>query len=182
MATNKQWLGLDDALEGLLNEEYYSECESEDETSLPGSDLEVEKIDDTQSDREEADILNRISAGNILTAANQQPTAASKKPVYSTSCSADNIANFIPEDNSDELKTKLTAEMLIECCPEKCWESFTLSDIYTHILSLRELQKSEREMYIMGKLTVCSSDPDSTQHARKKRKGDLLNWFLFNPN
>ena len=70
------------------------------------------------------------------------------------------------EDEIDEI----AAEIEKGCgCSEDCFRQFTLQEILDFKLSMRELSKGERDLFLMGKLHVSIRDPTTVAHARSKK-------------
>ena len=55
-------------------------------------------------------------------------------------------------------------------CEEGCYDRFSVSEIFDFKLSVRELSKNERDMFIMGKLQVLIRDSTIVRHARAVKK------------
>ena len=71
---------------------------------------------------------------------------------------------------SDEKKL-VHSELTRGCgCPEDCYSQFTEDEVYSIRLQMLELQKTEKEMLLLGKLQVCATPPDVVHHARKATK------------
>lgn len=58
-------------------------------------------------------------------------------------------------------------------CHFKCYEKFQIKEIIDHIFTMRELNKDEKEMYIMGKLKSKSTGYDLID---KKRRRYMYNY------
>ena len=54
-------------------------------------------------------------------------------------------------------------------CHEACYSNFTEDEIYSVSLSMHELQKSEKDVLLLGKLQVCANASSVTQHARQAK-------------
>lgn len=161
----KRWIGLSDVLESVLNDEYFADS---DDDSIANEDLGPELNLDIEYDTE-CDIENR-TAQVSKESAHQLPTGPAATSL-SFATAAASSSQPVSQDE-DEVFAQLRQVMHQVCCPKKCWDNFSINEVYSHVLSMRELEKSEKEMFIMGKLSLCSNPDDSTKHARKKRKGE----------
>ncbi len=65
---------------------------------------------------------------------------------------------------------EITREFEEGCgCAEKCYEKFSVSEIMEFRLSMMELSKSDRDMFLMGRLQVLIRDPCTVSHARSSK-------------
>lgn len=171
--SSKRWMGMPEALEDLLNEEYYGESDGESDfeqgvrvdTELPQPDYEAEYD-------QEAEILTRI-ASTAHTTANQ---TVRESNLHKTSfcCTPKAIAEFAEDPGDvDTLRVELEQHMSGDCgCDKKtCWKQFSFNEVYSHILTMRDMEKNEKDAYIMGKLPASRQPLESVTHARKKQKG-----------
>ncbi|KAK3082426.1 hypothetical protein FSP39_014609 [Pinctada imbricata] len=55
------------------------------------------------------------------------------------------------------------------CCHWKCLERIGHNEIYEHILSMRDVSKEEKEMYIMGKLKTKGTGSKTESEGKRKR-------------
>lgn len=196
---SKRWVGLSDALEDLLNEEYYgdytSDIDDQPNDELPHSDSsDSEQYYDT-----EADILARTTTAQASTPNNSTTaTTSSSQPTTSSTlskvrpdnacvtpaakqssatksfcCTPNAIAEFVEDTgNVDTLHVELTQKMSVDCgCDKKtCWQQFTFDEVYSHVLTMRDMATNEKEAYIMGELMASRQPVDSVRHARKKQR------------
>ena len=51
-------------------------------------------------------------------------------------------------------------------CKEECYRQFTVDEICEFRLSMKELDKHERDLFLMGKLQTLLMDPSTVYHAR----------------
>ena len=82
-----------------------------------------------------------------------------------------------PGTPADEETAEVTREFQKGCgCHEACYEQFNVKEVYDFRLSIMELDKHERDLFLMGKLQVLITDPStvthagSTQAAKKQRR------------
>ena len=54
-------------------------------------------------------------------------------------------------------------------CRENCYEQFDVSEVSEYRLSMKELTKSERDMFLLGKLQLLIRDPGTVHHARSSK-------------
>ena len=123
------------------------------------------------------------SATSVFESTDNNGTLIKKNALQkSFCCTADAVASFAEDaGNIDTLRTTLQHQMAGDCgCATKtCWQQFSLDEVYSHILTMRDMSKGEKEAYIMGKLQASRHPIDTVQHARKKRKGELLQVCLY---
>ncbi|XP_060601134.1 uncharacterized protein LOC132754508 isoform X3 [Ruditapes philippinarum] len=55
-------------------------------------------------------------------------------------------------------------------CKKNCIKQFTISDIFDHILTIREMEKQDKELYIMATV-VNSPQNELTKRGKKRQKG-----------
>ncbi|XP_060563753.1 uncharacterized protein LOC132723105 [Ruditapes philippinarum] len=55
-------------------------------------------------------------------------------------------------------------------CKKNCIKQFTVSDIFDHILNIREMEKQDKELYIMATV-VNSPQNELTKRGKKRQKG-----------
>ncbi|XP_060560643.1 uncharacterized protein LOC132720505 [Ruditapes philippinarum] len=55
-------------------------------------------------------------------------------------------------------------------CKKNCIKQFTISDIFDHILNIREMEKQDKELYIMATV-VNSPQNELTKRGKKRQKG-----------
>ena len=68
--------------------------------------------------------------------------------------------------DGDEI-AKVSHEFEKGCgCHELCYAQFDVSEINQFRLSMKELEKTERDMFLMGKLQLLARDPGTVVHAR----------------
>lgn len=76
------------------------------------------------------------------------------------------------DDNGDEEEDSIrTVKEKVNrgCgCHFKCYEKFQIKEIIDHIFTMRELNKDEKEMYIMGKLKSKSTGYDLIDKKRRR--------------
>ena len=84
-------------------------------------------------------------------------------------------ASSVPEEAEDESEeedgeiTRVRRSLVTGCkCKTGCYHQFTQAQIFDHILNVREMDKSEKDLYVMG--TQVSSSNDSTNTRRGERK------------
>ena len=86
-----------------------------------------------------------------------------------------------PTDDEDEA---ITSEFEKGCgCSEACYEQFTVAKIKEFRLNMKELTKTERDMFLMGKLQLLIRDPSTVSHARSSKavkKQRLTASYAFN--
>ena len=54
-------------------------------------------------------------------------------------------------------------------CKEECYRQFTVDEICEFRLSMKELDKHERDLFLMGKLQTLLKDPSTVTHARSAK-------------
>ena len=54
-------------------------------------------------------------------------------------------------------------------CHEKCYEQFNVSEVSEYRLNMKELTKTERDMFLLGKLQLLIRDPSTVHHARSSK-------------
>ena len=54
-------------------------------------------------------------------------------------------------------------------CKEQCYQQFGVDEIYEFRLSLKELDKHDRDLFLMGKLQTSMKDPSTVSHARSSK-------------
>lgn len=75
-----------------------------------------------------------------------------------------------PSTSVDEDEKVIATEFRKGCgCSEGCYESFDVSEIKEFRLSIMELQKNERDMFIIGKLQILIRDPSTISHSRSSK-------------
>lgn len=87
-------------------------------------------------------------------------------------CTPKAIDEFAPDPGDiHTLRVELEQNMSGDCgCHKKtCWKQFSCNEVHSHILTLRDMEKNEKEAYIMGKLQASQHPVNSVTHARKKK-------------
>lgn len=69
----------------------------------------------------------------------------------------------------DELLQEIRAYKQKGCkCKHTCMNSFSVGEVYKHVLDMRTLEKNEKDMYIMGKLNTKSLSSQTRSGDRKR--------------
>ena len=75
-------------------------------------------------------------------------------------------ASASQESSQDD---EMSAQIAGGCgCSEDCYQQFSPQEILDFKLSMRELSKGERDLFLMGKLQVCIRDSATVTHARSR--------------
>lgn len=61
---------------------------------------------------------------------------------------------------NDELLVEITSTKDSGCCDKQCLQGLPSEDIFTHALSMLELQHDQKEMYLMGKINISAYGAD----------------------
>ena len=70
----------------------------------------------------------------------------------------------------DEEAAVIASEFENGCgCKEQCYQQFGVDEICEFRLSLKELDKHERDLFLMGKLQTLMKDPSTVTHARSSK-------------
>ena len=78
---------------------------------------------------------------------------------------------LLQDSTADELKLEIHQAMVKGCdCTSACFTKLTVSNIYSHVLQMHELQKVEKDMYLMGLLDATHNSAPRDQPATKRRK------------
>ena len=146
------------------DEEFFGEqCESEENQ---GSEYESD-----QEEVEEQGIIDDIELETrILRASEQLESDSGSDEEGDTPGEGLNSSLITPD--SDPLHAKLTSKIDSTCsCSSNCLSQFTVAEVYSFILSLREMTKTEKDMLILGKLHVLSRNESSVHHANRVHPG-----------
>jgi hypothetical protein len=90
--------------------------------------------------------------------------------VRSEVAEANSGACLDPYLSEDKEREQLEQVHLKGCsCKKNCLQSFDIDDVYQQILSLREMSKDEKEMYVMGSLNRAGADQNESRYGARKR-------------
>ena len=83
-----------------------------------------------------------------------------------------NASSSLISPDSDPLYADITSKLSSGCpCSNNCLSQFTVAEVYSFCLSLREMTKAEKDMLILGKLHALSRAGSSIHHANKVQLG-----------
>ena len=158
-----------------LTEEEAAELESEDEQFYcideddPPHSGRVSSVDsDLESDYEErASSTDSEVEDNINAFVNEQ----SSTPDASDSGESGNSGGIICLQ-SDPLYLRIERILSAGCsCSLLCLSQFDTREVFLLHLALSEMEKSEKDMFLLGKLQAVSKTQDDARHARKANPG-----------
>lgn len=160
-------LSIEYTLVGLTDEEA-AQLESEDENfyGLSSFDLQAaagptESVSDTESEGEE------LADSGIL------PQRELQERISAGTCEGDSPAHTsgLVSPDSDPFHSTINQRLTSGCpCADNCLAEFSTSEVFAFYLTLREMTKSEKYMFILGKLHAVIRT-GSTEHARQKKAG-----------
>ena len=85
-----------------------------------------------------------------------------------------------PSTTSQIDDTELASEFEKGCgCSERCYEQFDVSEVEEYRLSIKELTKTERDMFLMGKLQILIRDPGTAVHAQGCKEATTHSCLCF---
>lgn len=71
-------------------------------------------------------------------------------------------------DNEEKEETEVVQENSVKCsCNKNCMDSFSKEDVQEHVFSLREMEKNEKEMFIMASLQKYRNE--GTRNGKRRR-------------
>ena len=133
--------------------------------------------DETDERKDEADEIEQRAG----TDTEEWPEETEEQHVVTEEETEGRINEMLQDENQDD--TEAGTEDVIEIeddgfnvgdfvckCSVNCMAPFTKDDVDTHILTVREMTKDEKEMYIMGVLREIGVDKQKTWRGDRKRK------------
>ena len=125
----------------------------EEEASFYGTSEEAVDSDMPTSDDDSDEIfLSKDEAQSCRSITSMSTPSGSVAPGPSTTSQIDD--------------TEVASEFEKGCgCSERCYEQFDVSEVEEYRLSIKELTKTERDMFLMGKLQILIRDPGTVVHA-----------------
>ena len=73
-------------------------------------------------------------------------------------------------NSCDEEAAAVQGEFESGCgCQDNCYEQFSVEEIIDIRLNMKELDKRERDLFLMGKLQILINDPSTVHHARSSQ-------------
>ena len=160
------------AVYGLTPEEQVHLDSDDEEFFGEQPESEGNKDDEYQSDQEEVreqGILDETELGSRILRATEQAGDGRESDI-SEEAQDMNSSLIIPD--SDPLHAKLSSKFESGCsCSNNCLSQFTITEVYSFYLLLREMNKTEKDMLILGKLQILSRGGSSVQHANRVQPG-----------
>ena len=129
------------------------------ENEFYGADLSGEEVMATDDD-----------SGDEMFVSLSEDEASTAREINSISVPSESSAFAGPSTSFTMDDEEIVSEFQKGCgCHLSCYEQFSVSEVKEFRLSMRELMKTERDMFLLGKLQLLIRDPGSISHARSTK-------------